>query len=191
MKRTVRRGIGLLALSGLLLAPAAAQSLGEYARQQRAKKPPTTQAVKEFTNDNLPTSGTLSEVGQPAPPAPPPPEPLSPKAAAAAQKDEREKAEAQKNLETQWKAKFAEQKRNIARLQREVDTLTRESNLRRFQNRADTNAQIYQSGQLAATEQQDQAAIAEKQQALDAAKQKLEDMKEELRKGGLPAEWAD
>ncbi len=37
MKSTVRAGMGVLALAGLLAAPASAQSLGEYARQQRAK----------------------------------------------------------------------------------------------------------------------------------------------------------
>jgi hypothetical protein len=188
MNRIVRLGAGSLALAGLLTTAAAAQSLGDYARQQRALKPATPASVKVYTNDNLPTTGMISEVGQPAPP---PPAPFSPREAAAAVRAEKQAAEQRTQEEKEWKAKFADQKRTIARLQQEVDTMTRESALRKFQDRANTNAQMYGSAQLAASEQADQAAIAEKQQALDAAKQKLEDMKEELRKASLPAEWAN
>ena len=187
MKRTVRSGICLLALAGLLATVAAAQSLGDYARQQRAKKPAAPAGAKVYTNDNLPTSGILSEVGQLAPA----PEPVSPKAAAAAQKVEQEKAEEQKNLEAQWRAKVTEQKRNIAQIQRELDIFVRESKLRQIANGSDTAAQMYQAGRLREAEQKDQAEVAEKQQALDAAKQKLEDMKDELRKAGLPASWGE
>lgn len=188
MKSTVRAGMGVLALAGLLAAPAAAQSLGEYARQQRAKKPPSSESVKEYTNDNLPTSGTISEIGQPEPP---PPAPLSPKAAAAAQKDQQQKAAEQKNLEVQWRAKLAEQKRNIAQLQRELDTLVRENKLRQAAFKNNTAQQAYGAAEFNAADQKYQAEIAEKQQTLDAAKEKLETMKNELRQAGLPATLAD
>lgn len=187
MKSTVRAGIGVLALAGLLTAPAAAQSLGEYARQQRAKKPPAGESVKEYTNDNLPTSGALSEVGQLAPA----PEPVSPKAAAAAQKDQQQKAAEQKNLEVLWRAKLAEQKRNIAQVQRELDTLVRENKLRQAAFKNNTAQQAYGAAEFAASDQKYQAEITEKQQTLDAAKEKLEAMKNELRQAGLPASLAD
>lgn len=187
MKSTVRAGVGVLALAGLLAAPAAAQSLGEYARQQRAKKPPSSESVKEYTNDNLPTSGMISEVGQVAPA----PEPVSPKDAAKAQKAEQQKAAEQKNLEAQWRAKLAEQKRNIAQMQRELDTLVRENKLRQAAFKNNTAQQAYGAAEFTAADQKYQAEITEKQQALDAAKEKLEAMKNELRQAGLPATLAD
>jgi len=191
MKRTLRLGMALLVLAGLLTTVAAAQSLGEYARQQRAKKPATpagAAGAKVYTNDNLPTSGGLSEVGRLEPPPPPP---LSPQAAAAEQRAVQKKAEEQKSLETEWRAKVTEQKKIVERLERELDISVRESKLRQIANRSDTAAQLSRPGQLAETERKDQADVAEKQQALDAAKQKLESMKEELRQAGLPAAWAE
>jgi hypothetical protein len=169
--------MGLLALAGLLATSAAAQSLGDYARQQRTQKPATPAGAKVYTNDNLPTAGTISQVGQPAPS----PEPVSPKAAAAAEKAEQKKAEDQKKQEAEWRAKFAEQNKNIKQLQRDLEILIRENKLRLHGN----------YGITAAADQSYQAEIAEKQQALDEAKQKLEKMKDDLRRDGLPASWAE
>lgn len=186
MRRTFRSGMGLLAIAGLLATAAAAQSLGDYARQQRALKPPTPASAKVYTNDNLPTSGTLSEVTQPAPS----PSPASARAAAMAEKGEQKKAEDQKKLEAEWRGKFAEQKKNIAQLQRELDTLVRGNKLRQAAYQHDAVAQMHPA-EFAEANQKDQVDIAAKQQALDDAKQKLEDMTEELRKAGLPGSWAE
>lgn len=188
MKRTIRSGIGLLALAGLLAAAAAAQSLGEYARRQRALKPATPAGARVYTNDNLPTSGAISEVGRLAPPPPPP---LSPQAAAAEQRAEQQKAEEQKRQEAEWRGKFAEQKKLVERLERELDVVVRESKLRLNAHRSDANAQLSQSAQMAEAEKKDQAEVAAKQQALDEAKQKLEKMKDDLRAAGLPSAWAE
>ena len=186
MKRTVRSGIGLLALAGLLATVAAAQSLGEYARRQRAMKP-ATPAAKVYTNDNLPTSGSMSEVSRLVPPPPPP---LSPQAAAAEQRAEQQKAEERKSLEAEWRGRFAEQKKNVAQLQRELDILIREDRLR--QSAFSVSPERLQgSAQFAQDEQRYQAEIADKRQALDEAKQKLEKMKDELRQANLPASWAE
>ena len=187
MKRTFQLGIGLLALAGLLATAAAGQSLGDYARQQRAKKGPAAEGVKEYTNDNLPTSGALSEVGQPAPP---PPAPLSPKAAAAAEKAEKASAEERKKLEAEWRAKFAEQKKNIAQMERELEVLIRENKLRQAAYSVSPD-RLQGSTRFAQDDQKYQSEIDAKRQGLEEAKQKLEDMKEDLRKAGLPASWAE
>jgi DNA repair exonuclease SbcCD ATPase subunit len=188
MKRTLRSGIGLLALAGLLATAAAAQSLGEYARQQRAQKPATPAGAKVYTNDNLPTSGGLSEVGRLEPPPPPP---LSPRAAAAEQRAVQKKAEEQKSLEVEWRAKFTEQKKNIAQMQRQLDLFVRENLLRQAAYSANTAERLQHAPQFAEADQRYQAEITEKQQALDEAKQKLENMKDELRKADLPGSWAE
>ena len=187
MKRTWRFGIGLLALAGLLTATAAAQSLGDYARQQRAKKPPTSEGVKEYTNDNLPTSGGLS-TSSPGAGAPD-----STSASASASKSKADAA-AQKDtgkLEADWRAKFAKQKSEISQLQRELDVATKERNLMVADYYRRPAENLQRSKTFAETDQKNQAEIAEKKQALADAQQKLEDMKEELRKAGLPGSWAD
>ena len=187
MKRTLRSVVGVLAMAGLLATVAAAQSLGDYARQQRAQKPATPAGAKVFTNDNLPTSGMISEVGR----LDPTPAPISPKAAAAAQAAEQKKADEMKDLETQWRARFKEQKANIAQIQRDLDILVRENRLRQAAYKNSTAQQAYGASEFAASDQKYQAEIADKQQTLDDGKQKLEQMKDQLRQAGLPAAWAE
>ncbi len=67
MKHTKLMAIGTLLLLGV--SGAAAQSLGDYARAARKKKPESTSTTRHYDNDNLPTNETLSVVGPP-PPAP-------------------------------------------------------------------------------------------------------------------------
>ena len=183
MKSTSRIGVGLLSLAGLLAATAAAQSLGEIARQQRQQKPPATAQVTVYTNDNLPTSGALSEVGHPAPSS----SPASDKASAAAEKAEQKKAEDRSKLEAEWRAKFAEQKNSISLLQRELDVAAGESKHLVAYDYINHRA----NPQFTADNAKHEAEINAKQKALADAKQKLEDMQEELRKAGLPNSWAD
>ena len=186
MKRTFLLSIGLLALAGLLTT-AAAQSLGEYARQQRAKKGPAPEGVKEYTNDNLPASGRLSEVGQ----VEPAPAPVSARAAAAAERAEKASAEESKRLEGEWRAKFAEQKKKIAQMQREQDVLIRENKLRQAAHYGNAAGLMQPSKQFAEDDLKYQNEINEKQKGIEEAKQKLEDMREQLRKAGLPGSWAE
>lgn len=188
MKRTLQF-VFALALAGLLTATAAAQSLGDYARQQRAKKPPTTEGVKEYTNDNLPTSGgALSTVGASATPAS---DSASTSASAAKSKADTASQKDMGKLETEWKAKFAKQKGEIATLQREMDVSTRENKLRASAHYGNAAERLQHSKQFAEDDLKYQAELKEKQQALADAQQKLEDMKEELRKAGLPSSWAE
>lgn len=186
MKRTFPATIGWLALAALLVAPAAAQSLGEYARQQRAKKPPTPADVKEYTNDNLPTSGALSTVSQTsAAPA---------SASAGSSKADDDSAKARSKQEAEWRAKFTEQKNVIARLQRELDVAQRENSSRQAQtqtNSQDLGARLRNPVLWAAENKKYQDEVDGKKKELEEAKQKLEDMKDDLRKAGLPNTWAD
>ena len=186
MKRTLQATIGGMALAGLLATPAAAQSLGEYARQQRAKKPPAAQGVKEYTNDNLPTSGTLTTVGQTST--------ASTSPGAGSSKAEADSGKDRTKQEAEWKAKFAEQKSVIAKLQRELDVATQENNNRQAQaqvNTYDVGARLRNPVLFAAENKKYQDEIEGKKKELEAAKQKLEDMKDDLRKAGLPNTWAD
>jgi len=162
-------------LAGLLAAAAGAQSLGEYARQQRAKKPATPAGAKVYTNDNLPTSGGLSQASAASSAA-------SPTAATAAESEE--KKEDRGKQEAEWRAKFKEQKERIALLERELA-------LRKGENQTQNVRYLMIYPQMAKDFDKNQKEIKEKQKELDDAKQRLEDMKDELRKAGLPASWAD
>src|SRR5271157_3184719 len=55
--------IGTLLLLGV--SAAAAQSLGDYARETRKNKAATSSTSRHYDNDNLPTNETLSVVGPP------------------------------------------------------------------------------------------------------------------------------
>jgi hypothetical protein len=189
MKRTLLATISLLALAGLLTATVAAQSLGEYARQQRARKGPTPADVKEYTNDNLPTSGGLGTSSASSATTPG-------SAAAAADKSKSgESAEKdQAEVEKQWRDKFAEQKKVIATLERELDVATREMNNRQSQaqvNTYDVGARLRNPVLFAADNKKYVDEMEGKKKALEEARQKLEDMKDDLRKAGLPGAWAN
>ena len=187
MKRTLQATIGWVALAGLLAAPAAAQSLGDYARQQRAKKPPTTEGVKEYTNDNLPTSGgALSTVGQ-ASAAPT-------STGAGSSKADADPAKDRTKQEAEWRAKFAAQKDGIAKLEREIGVAERENSSRQAQTQTtsqDLGSRLRNPVLWAAENKKYQDEIDGKKKELAEAKQKLEDMKDDLRKAGLPNSWAD
>ncbi|HXE90139.1 MAG TPA: hypothetical protein VNK82_04160 [Terriglobales bacterium] len=177
-----------LAVVGLFVGSALAQqSLGDIARQERQKKRPPAPSAKVYTNENLPTTTTISEVG-PAPAAPAAREAASPAAAAA---QAAPSGEDQAKQEAEWKKRFQEQKDAIALLERELDVLKRENKLRAATFYADAGNRLRDEAKYAAEDRKYQAQTAEKEQQLAAAKQKLEDMREELRKAGLPASWGE
>ena len=176
MKQRLDIWMGVMILAGLLIPAAAAQSLGDHARQQRDKKGPPPAGVKEYTNDNLPTSsGAISQVGAASTPA----------ASAAASKAE-EKTEAdQSKLEATWRGKFKAQKDKIAVLERELALSSQEGKSRCVSLALEYNTR------LAAEDQKAKDELNQKKKDLADAKQALEDMQDELRKAGLPNSWAD
>ncbi len=76
-------------------------------------------------------------------------------------------------------------------MQRELDLFVRENRIRQAAYSANTAERLQHAQQFAEADQRYQAEITEKQQALDEAKQKLENMKDELRKADLPSSWAE
>ncbi len=188
MKHT-RGAIVLLSLAGLLTA-AAAQSLGEYARQQRAKRGPAPAAVREYTNDNLPTSGALSTSRASSATS----ASASTGADSGQAKGDADSGKDRSKLEVEWRAKFTEQKNVIATLQRELDVAQRENNSRQAQtqsNSQDLGSRLRNPVLWASENKKYQDEVDGKKKDLEAARQKLEDMKDDLRKAGLPNTWAD
>lgn len=190
MKRTWGFGLGLVATAGLLATAAAAQSLGEYARQQRAQKPPTPASVKVYTNDNLPAPGGQGEGG----PATASPTAASAKTSAEAEKTEKKAAEDRSKLEAEWRAKFAEQKNHIAMLERELKLPGVDNNMKLtalYSGLYDPKVAQNPAHTVGQDDTKYKSEIEEKKKALEEAKEKLEGMKDQLRRDGLPNSWAD
>ena len=161
-------------------------SLGEYARQIR-KDPGTKTTPRVFDNDNLPKDDKLSVVGHPDNPTADnastdanSPSAKSPATPAPAE-DEAAKAVAAK----QWGDKLAAQKDQVDLLGRELDVLQREYQIRAAAMYADAGNRLRNSGDWDKQDAQYKQQIADKQKALDEAKQKLEDEEEEARKAGV------
>jgi len=174
-------------LSGLAVASALslsvhAQSLGDAAREARAEKPATPQ-TKVFTNDNLPTTGAISVLGTSAPASPASSSDKPAKAASTATSgaDPASKQKEADKIKTDVEA----QKGEISRLERELDISTREWKLRQAAYYADAGNQLRDPAAWAATERKYNDETAAKKQALDDARQKLDDLQEQARKAGM------
>jgi hypothetical protein len=190
-------------------------SLGDYARQIR-KDPGAAKATpKVFDNDNLPREDKLSVVGQKAEPAAEPsaeskaapaegaPESGEAKPEAKAAADAKTPAEqktpaaasdkplpdeaAKQVAAKQWEDKVAAQKAQIDLLGRELDVLQREYQIRAAAMYADAGNRMRNQADWDKQDAQYKQQIADKQKAVDEAKQKLDDMQEEARKAGAPA----
>jgi len=180
------------------------QSLGDYARHVR-KGPENSGKPKVFDNDNLPKTDKLSIVGTPSAPttaesstaakaanAPATPagteaKPASADKAAAsatgkAPEDEATKLAAWK----QWGEKIKAQQQQIDLLSREFDVLQREYQIRAAAMYADAGNRMRNQADSDKQDAQYKQQIADKQKALDESKQKLEDLRDQARRAGVP-----
>jgi len=191
--------------------PAPEPSLGDYAR--KAQKAPTAKAKpKVFDNDNLPTEDKISVVGEtsaepaPADAAASPAAPADPSKAtapaenkdaagtnpaaatsngpAAPAADDPAKKQAEwKN----WQQKLTAQKDSVDLASRELDVLQKEYQLCAATMYADVGNRLRNATQWDKEDADYKQKIADKQKAVDDAKQKLDDMEEEARRAGVPA----
>ncbi|MGA7931723.1 MAG: hypothetical protein WCA20_37705 [Candidatus Sulfotelmatobacter sp.] len=201
MKRITHIGLGFaFALSAVLLAsPGGAQttsqtqgqsSLGDYARKVR-KDPAAKAKPKVFDNDNLPTDDKISIVGPP-PAADATGKPADSKDAAAKPAASADDEQAKKQAAWKaWQDKLTAQKDSIDLASRELDVLQREYQLRAAAMYADVGNRMRNATQWDKEEAEYKQKMADKQKAVEDAKQKLQDMKEEARKAGVPAAIID
>jgi hypothetical protein len=200
MKRITLIGFVFALFTALLVSPATAQSpspaqdqssLGDYAKKIR-KDPGTAKArPKVFDNDNLPTDDKLSVVGQQsaadaagaAPGAAPTAAPSDAKNSAKTDDDQAKKQAAWKG----WQDKLTAQKGQIDLASRELDVLQREYQLRAAAMYADAGNRMRNEAQWDKQDADYKQKIADKQKAVEDAKQKLTEMQEEARKDGVPS----
>jgi hypothetical protein len=187
----------------LLAAPATLaqtgdQPLGDVARVARQHKPAPTPGERVYDNDNLPGKGVISTVGASDDTAKPADQTQDQANSdnAGANKSDKDKngtpsADDQKKANDEWAGKISEQKQEISRLERELNVLQRESQIHAAVNYADVGSRLGNNAKYAEEDKQYQQQIADKQKALDEAKQKLDSMQEEARKEGVPAAKRD
>jgi hypothetical protein len=173
-------------------------SLGDYARKVH-KDSGTKSKPKVFDNDNLPKDDKLSVVGEPDPEGPgtgnstdsskstSPSEgndASSDKGPAGSPNEEQAKKQAEWKS---WQEKLEGQKSAIDLASRELEVLQKEYQLRAAAMYADVGNRLRNQTQWDKQDADYKQQIADKQKAVDDAKQKLEDMQEEARKAGVPA----
>jgi hypothetical protein len=202
MKRIAYVGFVFTLFTILASSPAVAQtatsspaqsSLGDYARKVH-KDPAAKARPKVFDNDNLPTEDKLSVVGAPvaADAGNSASGDSNSKSAAAgdskdgAAKPEDESARKQAEWKS-WQDKLAAQKNVIDLASRELDVLQKEYQLRAAAMYADVGNRLRNASQWDKEDADYKQKIADKQKAVDDAKQKLDDLGEEARKAGVPA----
>jgi hypothetical protein len=214
MNRIAISGVGLALALGLVAVSASAQdqtssktqsssgqSLGDYARQIR-KDPGTSTKAKVFDNDNLPRQDKLSIVGKTEEESAAEPQqndnsnPDATTESKSATGDQAAAAGAAKtpgsdaNKDTaskQWSDKLTNQQSQIDLLNRELDVAQKEYQLRAAAMYADAGNRLRNSADWDKQDAQYKQDIADKQKALEDAKQKLDDMQEDARKAGVPS----
>jgi hypothetical protein len=190
----------VMLLVGCLLGAAAtsfAQSLGEYARKERAKEASQPKATKVYTNDNIPRTTTLAE---PAPSAPQAPESASkPETESATAAGSSETSEAKQAAESEqqpedkvktkeyWQDKFAKAKANLDHADEEFKLGQDELNLEQMNQARELDPQ--KRAQLDQQVINEQAAVETKREAYDKAKQALDEVKKEFAESGAPKDW--
>ncbi len=179
----------LLLIASMLFALsvcAAAQSLGDVARQQR--NTPKPKAARVVTNDDLKSDksdSTEATVSQSEPT-----DKAADKSADGAKPDAKEpdSAEDRKKAAKEWSDKVEEQKKAVASLQREIDLGEREWKLRASAYYSDAGARLRDEGKWAADERSHQQEMDKLKKDLDAAQKKLADTQEQARKAGAKTE---
>jgi hypothetical protein len=160
-------------------APAPQQdSLAEAARKVRDQKKDAPKTAKVFTNDNLPTSGGISTVGQGSEAGTSSDSTTAAPAGAASGKDEKA-----------WRDRFAQLRHKLEQDQANRDVMQRELGVDNVQFYTDPVKQLQQSYTNSDIyKKTDDIKAMDKQ--IQADQQALTDAEEELRKSGGDSGWA-
>jgi hypothetical protein len=198
MKRMTWMTIAMALLVGVTIA--SAQSLGDAARANRKTKSQTS--AKHFDNDNLPTNQPLSVVG----PEPSAASSTTTQASGDTKATAKEGKEGQaakdganadgkaaekksdKSPEDVIKGKIDAQKQKVDELNKDLDITEREYRLRAVEMYSDAGNRLRNAGQWDKQDADYKKQIADKQAALDAAKQQLNQLEEQQRTGEAPKE---
>jgi hypothetical protein len=204
MKCMVNVGLGLVFVSSMLLLVSAAEgqtaapsqdqsSLADYARKVHKDTGAAKPKPKVFDNDNLPKDDKLSVVGQPVNEArtatteESSDKSATPDGKAGTASKSITGTDKKQSEVNSWVEKLTAQKEQVNMASRELDVTQREYQLRAAAMYADVGNRLRNSLQWDKEEATYKQQLAEKQKALDDAKQKVEDMKDEALKAGVPS----
>lgn len=159
-------------------APAPQQdSLAEAARKAREQKKEAPKSAKTFTNDNMPTEGGISTVGD------------GTSAAAAGNETAQGGAAKPANDEKSWREKFASLNHKLEQDQANLDVMQRELGQLNTQFYTDPMKGMQQ--ELTRSDINNKVAAIDKMKAqIEADKQAISDAEDELRKSGGDPGWA-
>jgi len=174
----------LFAVALLIAVPASAQSLGELAKREQARKKTTPAAKKTYTNDDLkqlpPPSGTPGKATDDAAKS------GDAKPSEPQKVDEKKPAEAAKD-EAYWRGRITAVREDIRRneafkdaLQSRINGLTAD-----FAARDDP----YQRAKIADDRQKALAEMARVSEDIEKMKKAISDIEEEARRAGVPPGW--
>ena len=170
---------------------AAQQSLGDAARAARAQKQRTAANKPTITNDSLRMMGgpmTEATASSSLPAADTSKDATkSADAAKAADKSDKYEAQAKEDQKKQLAEDMTKTKAELDQLTRELDVMQRENRLRAATYYADAGNRLRNEQQYAAADRQYQQDIQNKQSAINAAKAKLDGLREQARRLGVPA----
>ena len=173
-----------------------AQSLGDIARKEQAKKGSAPRSGKVITNDDLDTlrNGSTDQITTASSPknenratdsARDSSEPKSGTAGNDAAQGQTGSGEDKQSQEADLKARFKEQQGKIDLLQREIDVMQREQKMRATMYYTDAGNKLRDSRKYTEEQQKLTDDLDRKKKELDAAKAELEKIKEDARKAGV------
>ena len=165
-------------------------SLGSYARAVKKDKKPQPVAAKKFDNDNLPKDDKISVVGNGATASvEDSTAPMSDPTAVSGKLEVKpgQTQEQRQVVYDQWQQRINTQQSQVDLLQRELDVDQREYKVRSAAFYADAGDRLRNQAAWDKEDADYKQKIAEKQKALDDARQQMTDMQEDARKSGVPS----
>ena len=152
-------------------------SLAEAARKAREQKKEAPKSAKSFDNDNMPTTGGISTIGE------------GTSAPAAGNEADQGGAAKPANDEKSWRAKFAELRHKLEQDQANLDVMQRELGVLSTQFYTDPVKQMQQ--ELTRSDIDKKTADIEKMKVqIQADQQAISDAEDDLRKSGGDPGWA-
>jgi hypothetical protein len=159
--------------------------VADAARKAREQKKDQPKPKKVYTNDDIPQAPRSSE----PPAAAAPSDAQGAPAQVTSAQDAAAPDAAGKNDEQTWRKRFKAQHEKIARVEKELDILQRESEKAQLQYYADPQKALSEQNTRKDIGEKN-AKIAAKKKELDDLKQGLSDLEDALRKAGGDTGWA-
>jgi hypothetical protein len=158
------------------------ESLAETARKAREQRKEAPKSVKTFTNDNLPSEGGISTVGENAGTA-------STAASTSPAAQQQGSPGGTPNDEKSWRARFGELHHKLDQDQANLEVMQRELGVLNTQYYSDPTKTMQQ--ELTRSDINDKTSDIDKAQAqVDADKQAIADAEDALRKSGGDPGWS-